>query len=207
MIFMRAPPSWLLPAVVAVVIVVAAISQLRRPEPTSHPRPARNDVNSQPPAERTPARTHVNASTPEKTSGPKATQQGPPSPEKTIEEWRTIILRRDRGSWDAMQTVLRRDWATYREHVIRLAGSDENDRVRAVNLRLLGAQKDPELIPFFAERLEKDPSDFAQENCCWALGELAAKDHADLVRRFVADESTSVAAAAREALRRMSEGD
>lgn len=203
---MRAPPSWLLPAIVAAVIVVAAALQLRKPDPPPPARPERPAPAEKPTPERKPS-VRTGTSAPEVTHEPRTVKEGPPSPEKTIEEWRIVILKKDPRAWTEMQALLLRDWSTYREPVARLAGTDENERVRAVNLRLLGSKKDPEFIPLFVERLEKDSSDFVQENCCWALGELAAKDHAPLVRRFVTDESKAVSMAAREALRKMGKED
>lgn len=202
---MRAPPSWLLPAIVAAVIVVAAVLQLRKPDPPSPERPRRS-APTEPEPERKPM-VRTGAPTPEIQQEPRTVKESLPSAEKTIEEWRIVILRKDPRGWTEMQGMILREWSTYQEHVIRLAGTDENERVRAVNLRLLGSRKNAEFIPLFVERLEKDPSDFVQENCCWALGELAAKDHAALVRRFVTDDSTAVAAAAKEALRRMGAED
>lgn len=126
-----------------------------------------------------------------------------PQVEELVELWRVTILRKDVRNWNASREAVLTMWDLSKPLVIRLAESDDSERVRAVNLRLLAEKASAAEAPFFADRLQKDPSPFVRENACWALGRLRAVAYRDLVRRFEEDVNPRVAAAAKAARQEM----
>lgn len=140
----------------------------------------------------------TNQPPPQKTRG-----DGTLTAAEIMAKWRTAILRRDIRAQQACRTAILEHWDTYGPLVRKAAEDDAEDRVRAHSLAMLMTRGDASLAPFFAKRLEVDPSPFVQENCCRALGELKAKEYRDLVARFETHEVKAVAAAAREALAQM----
>lgn len=126
-------------------------------------------------------------------------EDAPREVDEIVDLWRVTILRKDVRSWNAAREAVLAHWEQSRPLVRKLAESDESDRVRAINLRLLAEKSSPSDTDFFADRL-RDTSPFVRENACWALGRLRAKEYRDLLRRHASDPEKRVADAARSAL-------
>lgn len=117
-----------------------------------------------------------------------------------VDQWRSTILQRDTRRWVSDQSAVLDRWTESRPHVLRLAESDPDPRVRANALTLILMKKEKETVPFFGRRLREDTHPFVRRVCCKALGEFQAREYAELLRGCLRDSDEKVVAAAREAL-------
>jgi hypothetical protein len=123
-------------------------------------------------------------------------------------EWRRGILEK------RSELVLSLDQAfsmlpgRYGPALVKLAETDQDERVRAFSTRVLGKMKNAALVEDF-QRLLADKSPFVRQNAAWALGELttrpggreAAEAAFDELRQAQDDPATEVRAAATNTLK------
>lgn len=83
----------------------------------------------------------------------------------------------------------------------KLAAEDENERVRAFAVRVIGRMHRSDLDSFFIMLLQKDRSPFVRENAAWSLGELGNGRYIDILQSVANnDESDRVRQTARESI-------
>ena len=125
--------------------------------------------------------------------------------------WRQAILGKDPNAVLALDAGFRGNPGRFAPALVKLAATDENERVRAFSTRVLGKLEAPALAGAFADLLE-DKSPYVRQNAAWALGELGARPDGrqaaqraatELRRLEQYDAASDVRVAANSALKRL----
>jgi hypothetical protein len=149
---------------------------------------------------------------------PGATAAGPAQAAEVLEQvsavmdaWRKAILNKDANTVLALDAGFRSHPGRFAPALVRVAATDENERVRAFSTRVLGKLRAPALAEMFADLLE-DRSPYVRQNAAWALGELGARPDGreaalraatELRRLGQHDAANDVRVAANSALKRL----
>jgi HEAT repeat protein len=143
-----------------------------------------------------------------KTLSPEALQE---QVDTAMAAWRNAIVLKDADAVVTLDRVFNQMPARYAPALIKAAETDENERVRAFSVRVLGNYKAAALAELFSHLLE-DRSPYVRQNAAWALGELVARPEgreaaqralAELRRLEQHDTARDVRAAAGSALERL----
>jgi hypothetical protein len=128
-----------------------------------------------------------------------------------MDSWRQAILSKDPSTVLSLDAGFRGNPGRFAPALVKLAATDENERVRAFSTRVLGKLEAPALAAMFADLLE-DRSPYVRQNAAWALGELGARpDGREAAQRAATelrrleqyDAANDVRVAANSALKRL----
>ena len=183
--------------IIPVVLAIAVIYHFKeyhhktKPVSENNPIPVKSGLAEQIPAKQKPPK---KIEIPPNEKGPFPTDKTLPEKDRQIghlmNTWRKAVLSKNINEIKQLDMQIKGCGDEAIPFLTRLAKGDENERVRAFALRILGRMNKTDLYSLFIELLQNDRSAFVRENACWSLGRLANSDAIEVLQK-TADSDVS----------------